>query len=214
MELVLQDLATLEEVLVGELNKRRVEPFNTSVKEDSMMRSRELSDEIQSLQLDMQNAGDLIESLKDEVSHEISKNKQLRAQLAEANRLRAVSQVSHSSSTELDTERRLRLRAEEELSAYRRQNKSSDSNVTTNAQRIAVTLARHCVELSHQLELHRSNKAQTDTHEAKELIAACIFPGGHQGKKTAENQTVPKPRHGWGLEDDDDLFASLTKLAI
>ena len=109
-----------------------------------------------------------------------------------------MSPVASSGNSELDAEKRRRLRAEAELDAYRRQTKGTDSTTTMNAKRVAITLARHCLELSDELAKLRGTKQAPISVPADVLKTAIFQP------------SVPtvSAKSGWDA-DDDDLFADL-----
>ena len=189
MEEVRDQLGQLERILREELAYERQDPASSEDRE-------------------------MIESLKAEISRlEVSNqslSKEVQGLKAEIAKTRAVPAVS---TVELEKERMRRVRAEEELSAYRRQSKGN--NVENNAKRIAISLARHCVELAQELERVRRGEPLTGTHEAtKDALRSVIFPKDSTPKVHAPAQppkvAVSVPRKGWGvLDDDDDLFSAL-----
>ena len=198
------ELGGLEELLKDELARTRIEPVLRD-HEQSDARVKSLSEEIETLNADLKNAGDLIESLKDEVMHKAKRNDQLKTQLEEKHKSPHVSQ----SSPELDAERRLRLKAEDELDMYRRQSKSSDSASTLNAKRVAISLARHCSELAHEIESLRNGTGAMSQGELQETLRGVIFQASSPAKLPVSVPPPSHPKTAWGLEDDDDLFSSL-----
>ena len=198
------ELVALKELLKDELARTRIEPVLRD-HEQSDARVKSLSEEIETLNADLKNAGDLIESLKDEVAHETKRKDQLKAQLEERSKSSHASQLS----PELDSERKLRLKAENELEMYRRQSKSSDSASTLNAKRVAISLARHCSELAHEIESLRNGTGAMSQGELQETLRGVIFQASSPAKLPVSVPPPSHPKTAWGLEDDDDLFSSL-----
>lgn len=99
---------------------------------------------------------------------------------------------------ELAIEKQRRIRAEQELEIYRKQGKTTDEKVAANAKRVAIALAQHCLELSHELQKIRESKRETDDnrvepHEAARNLESSLEPPA----------SLPKVA-GWGI--DDDIF--------
>jgi chromosome segregation ATPase len=163
---------------------------------------------------DLEAAGELIESLKAELTQQGNAYEALKKEIASFKaELAKTNSVPAASYAELDNERRRRIRAEEELSAYRRQSKCNNSE--NNAKRIAISLARHCVELTQELERLRRGDPAAIPHEARQdALKAIIFPKEATPKAHVMAQPakapVPVSAKGWGtLDDDDDLFSAL-----
>lgn len=110
-------------------------------------------------------------------------------------------------------EKQMNSRADEELSAYRKQISKNESVIVANARRVAISLARHCVELSQELHtLKHGGSPETQPDISTDAIKAVIFPNivKQPSPKITLTHVPPESKTGWGqLDDDDDLFSSL-----
>jgi hypothetical protein len=91
------------------------------------------------------------------------------------------------------------------LNAYRKQSGKNDSN----ARRVAISLARRCLELT--VELQKRQRGETgEPEKQREAIKAAIFQK-HSKEFSPRTVVDEKPKSsGWGsLHDDDDLFDAL-----
>jgi hypothetical protein len=114
-----------------------------------------------------------------------------------------------ASGPELEEERRRRKIAELELEAYKKQHaKAPDAVIAANARRVAISLARHCVELSAELNKYRTGTVNSQLVSLEEIKAALV------PKTTPRvipvDPALKVPTSGWGnVQDDDDLFSAL-----
>lgn len=229
IDAVSREIFGLETLLKAELAQKRVDPFTitcqtcTDAKHSlntEKTRNVQLAKEVDSLRGDIESAGDLIESLKDEIRGESDKNEQLCRRIEELNKeiqkrsMRDHSTGSLASSADLDTERRKRMKAEAQLEMYRKQTKGSEQQGVSNAKRIAIALASHCLELSREVAKLRGDAK--DSAPASETLKYIIFhdqvsPPPVPTIRPSPKVSAPKPpiqASGWNL-DDDDLFDAL-----
>ncbi len=100
---------------------------------------------------------------------------------------------------ELTIEKQRRVRAEQELEMYRKQGKTADEKVANNAKRVAIALAKHCLELSHELQKLRDGTKRADEQRRPG------DPGGTRASATSsELASTTQKVAGWGM--DDDIF--------
>ncbi len=108
-----------------------------------------------------------------------------------------------SFSKELEVERRRRIKAEQELEILRKQGaKTPDEQVAANARRVAIVLAQRCAELCEELERVRDTSKQ----ETPSIETSVLKPVD----KSSEKLQVQAVKAGWGLDDDDDMFAGMS----
>lgn len=229
IDAVSREIFSLATLLKAELDQKRVDPYPitcqtcTDAKHSlntEKTRNVQLVKQVDSLRGDIQSAGDLIESLKDEIRGESDKNEQLRRRIDELNKelqkrpTRDPSTGTFASSVDLDTERRKRMKVEAELEMYRKQTKGSEPQGVLNAKRIAIALASHCLELSREVAELRGDA--TDSAPASETLKNFIFHNQVSAPpvptiRPSPKVSAPKPpvkASGWDL-DDDDLFDAL-----
>jgi chromosome segregation ATPase len=203
---VKRELELLSASLRDELNRERVDI--ESIHQSS---SREVSD----LRVQLEKEREAHASTKRQVDEISKENASLKAELERPPRQIPTSSqknVQGVSSVELDTERRRRVKAEQELEMFRKQGKGLDEETANNARRVAIVLAQRCAELSAELERVRA-KTGGNSIPADNTFSN-TKPVVQVTKPVATVPTVAPPAQaaakGWGLEDDDDLFASLS----
>ena len=230
MEKLKREIEDLEVALREELSHTRIRPSRGSEDIQNQLaveknRNYSLTQEMDLLKEDLENAANLIESLKDEISHESRKNDELKKQIDNLNKELAKTRVSGASSasgaatsSEFELERKRRQMVEMELEAYRRQTKNADNNIQiANARRVAISLARHCVQLSQELGFlrngHTTNLPKISKEDLKAVLAPKETPKPVAPSVVQATQQKPLavPKSGWGNadEDDEDLFGVL-----
>lgn len=229
MEKLKRDIEDLEAALREELSYPRIRPAGESDHIHRQLaveknRNYSLTQEMDILKGDLENAANLIESLKDEITHENKKNEELKKRILNPNKEFEKNRASSGSSTnglgnhvELESERKRRQMAEMELEAYRRQTKHTDNNQQiANARRVAISLARHCVQLSQELESLRYSQTSSIPKISKEDLKAVLVtreipkPASQTIAQPTQATHLSVPKSGWGnTDEDDDLFSVL-----
>jgi predicted RND superfamily exporter protein len=229
MEKLKRDIEDLEAALREELSRPRIRLSGEIDHVQRLLaveknRNYSLTQEMDILKEDLENAANLIESLKDEITHENKKNEELKKQILNLNKELEKNRASSGSSAnvvgnhvELESERKRRQMAEMELEAYRRQTKHTDNNQQiANARRVAISLARHCVQLSQELDSLRYSQTSSIQKISKEDLKAVLVtkeipkPASQTIAQPMQATHLSVPKSGWGnAEEDDDLFSVL-----
>ena len=202
-----EEIEELEKLLRDELSHARIDPVK-------------ISEEIAELRQEVESAGNLIDSLKQDLAAEHKRNEDLRKQIESLNKEYVTRKIVEKScrlgkgrtavsGPELEEERRRRKIAEMELEAYKKQHaKAPDAVIAANARRVAITLARHCVELNNELNKYRTGTLNSPPVSLEEIKAALVPKSTPAVKPVAPALKVPTS--GWGsAHDDDDLFSAL-----
>jgi septal ring factor EnvC (AmiA/AmiB activator) len=207
---ITREIALIDAALSSEIVHPRVPPqcnacANLRRQIDSdLARRRDTQRQFVELKQELDDAGILIDALKEEARKTSYENESLKENLKnlekELSLLRKQTSSSSVPHSELAKERKLRKKAESEVELYRRQSKPIDGNALNNSRRVAIALASHCFQMSQELSLLKGAR------DPSKLEWAELFPEPNPREDTPTS--IPAVAIGWDT-GEDDLFESL-----